>query len=121
MESAGCAVVASPGDARRLMPMEQELRFDSAMFDIYRRAKLEAGYNATRYLQMLDAHRGLATARILLHAQGVSEGYTALWERKRLDLTVEALVLLPEYEALFTDAEREIARRRLTDYGYPVG
>lgn len=100
--------------------MEIELRFDGAMFDIYRRAKSEAGYNASRYLQMLDEHRGLDTARILLHAQTVSDGYTALWERKRLDLTVEALVLLPEFAPLFTDEERSIARRRLTDYGYLV-
>ena len=38
---------------------------------------------------MLHEHRGLETARILLHASSVSEGYVALWERKRLDLTVE--------------------------------
>lgn len=101
--------------------MELELLFDTAMFDIYRRAKAEAGYNATRYLQMLDEHRGLGTARILLHANTVSEGYTALWERGRLDLTVEALVLKPEYASLFTDEERAIAQRRLTDYGYGGG
>lgn len=100
--------------------MELELRFDTAMLDIYRRAKTEAGYNATRYLQMLDEHGGLDTARILLHAQTVSDGYTALWERGRLDLTVEALVLQPEYMSLFSEEERAIARRRLTDYGYTV-
>lgn len=100
--------------------MELELTFDSAMFDIYRRAKAEAGYNATRYLQLLSEHRGLKTARILLHAQTVSEGYAALWERGRLDLTVEALVMLPKFSLLFTDEEREIARRRLEEYGYAV-
>lgn len=100
--------------------MKLEERFDSAMHDIYRRAKSEAGYNATRYLQMLHEHRGLETARILLHAQTVSEGYTALWERQRLDLTVEALVLATDYSSLFTDKEREIARRRLAEYGYEV-
>jgi hypothetical protein len=100
--------------------MELELIFDSAMLDIYRRAKSEAGYNATRYLQMLNEHRGLETARILLHAQTVSEGYTALWERGRLDLTVEALVLEQDFSSLFTPEDREIARRRLTEYGYSV-
>jgi hypothetical protein len=29
-------------------------------------------------------------------------------------------VLAPEYASLFTDDEREIARRRLEDYGYSV-
>ena len=100
--------------------MELERRFDGAMLDIYLRAKSDARYNATRFLQMLNEHRGLETARILLHAKTVSEGYTALWERKRLDLTVEALVLAPEYASLFTDDERKIARRRLEDYGHSV-
>jgi hypothetical protein len=98
---------------------DMEKRFDFAMMDIYRRAKSEAGYNATRFFQMLTEHRGLETARILLHAGTVSDEYTALWERGRLDLTVEALILdHSEYTPLFTPEERAIARRRLQDYKY---
>ena len=101
------------------MTSDVEKRFDNAMFEIYRRAKAEAGYNATRYFQMLTDHRGLETARILLHAGTVSDGYAALWERGRLDLTVEALIYdHPEYHPLFTEEEREIARRRLQEYKY---
>ena len=68
------------------MPTEAESQFNEAMLNIYRRAKTEAGYNATRFLSMVVEHGGLKTARYLLHAATVSEGYTALWERKRLDL-----------------------------------
>ena len=101
------------------MTSNLEERFDVAMMDIYRRAKSEAKYDATRYFQMLGEHRGLETARILLHAEKESEGFTALWERGRLDLTVEALIHdHPEYHALFTDEERQIARRRLEEYRY---
>ena len=100
------------------MPSELERAFDAAMMDIYRRALSEAGYKATRFLQMLHEHRGIETARILLHAETVSEGYTSLWERHRLDLTVEAMILHEEWYDLFTTAEREIARRRLLEYGY---
>jgi len=53
---------------------EMERTFDDAMMDVYLRARNECGYNATRYLQMLHEHRGLETARILLHAPNVSEG-----------------------------------------------
>lgn len=95
-----------------------EHRFDAAMMDVYRRAMKECDYNATRFLQMLHDHRGLETARILLHASTVSEGYTALWERNRLDLTVEALILKGEWHPLFSDQEREIAQKRLADYGH---
>lgn len=102
------------------MTTSLEERFDAAMMDIYRRAKSEAQYNASRYFQMLTEHRGLETARILLHADAVSDGYTALWERGRLDLTVEALIYdHPEYHGLFTDEERATARQRLEDYKYP--
>ena len=94
-----------------------EARFDDAMMNVYRRALNECHYNAARFLQMLYAHRGLETARILLHASKVSEGYVALWERKRLDLTVESVILAAEWRCLFSELEREIARKRLAEYG----
>ena len=67
--------------------------FNEAMLNIYRRAKDEVGYNATRFLSMVVDRGGLETAQHLLHASDVSEGYIALWERNRLDLTVEAMIL----------------------------
>jgi hypothetical protein len=102
------------------MASDIEQQFDVAMMNIYHRARKEARYNATRYLQMLHEQRGLRTAQTLLYASQVSEGYTALWERKRLDLTVEALVLQPEWRDLFTAEELEIARQRLQHYAYVV-
>ena len=60
------------------MPTEAESQFNEAMLNLYRRAKAEAGYNATRFLSMVVEHGGLETARYLLHATTVSEGYTAL-------------------------------------------
>ena len=97
----------------------KELQFHEAMLDIYRRAKSEAKYNAIRFLQMVTDHGGVRTARMLINSATVSEGYTALWERKRLDLTVEAMILENEkYHALFTEAELTICRKRLGQYEY---
>ena len=70
---------------------------------------------------MVSDRGGLATARYLLHASSVSEGFTALWERRRLDLTVEAVVLQERFAPLFSDEERRIARARLREYGYHAG
>jgi hypothetical protein len=100
------------------MGKDLEARFDDTMMDVYRRALAECDYKATRFLHMLHEHRGLETARILLRASKVSEGYVALWERKRLDLTVEAVILAEEWHALFSEQERQIARSRLAEYGY---
>jgi hypothetical protein len=93
--------------------------FDEAMLEIYRRALAEAHYNATRFLSMVSEHGGLETARILIHASTVSEGYAALWERKRLDLTVEAVIIdHPKWHPLFTEEELAKCRQRLLEYGY---
>ena len=100
------------------MPTEAESQFNEAMLNIYRRAKAEAGYNATYFLSTVIERGGLETARYLLHTATVSDGYTALWERKRLDLTVEAMILRPEWQVLFSDVERRIAVNRLREYGY---
>ena len=102
-----------------MMSSDLRKRFDLEMWNIYRRAKFEAKYNATRYLNMLDNHAGLVTARLLINASSVSEGYVALWERDRLDLTVEALIHdNPEWQPLFTEEELDIIRKRLADYHY---
>jgi hypothetical protein len=100
------------------MPSELEAQFHEAMLNIYRRAKAEAHYTATRFLGMVVDTGGLATARYLLHAEKVSDGYTALWERGRLDLTVEAMILDDTWRPLFADEERAIAVARLRQYGY---
>jgi hypothetical protein len=100
-----------------------ETQFNEAMFDIYRRAKAEAKYNATVFLQMLTDNGGLTTARTLINSAKPSDGYTALYLRNRLDLTVEAVVVSsPRWHSLFEPEEIENAKRRLLDYEYqPVG
>lgn len=99
-----------------------ERRFGKAMQDVYVRAKKEAGYTASYYLQMLHELGALGAARRLLASAKVSDGFTALWERGRLDLTVENTMLHPEFSELFTDEELETARQRLADYGFtPLG
>jgi len=93
-----------------------EAAFHKAMLRIYEVAKREVGYNATRFLQMLSEHGGVATAKQLLHSPAVSDGFTALWMAGRDDLTVEAHVVKPEFAHLFTSEELAIAERRLDQY-----
>jgi hypothetical protein len=52
-----------------------------------------------------------------LHSADVSEGYKALWQRKRLDLTVEAVILNnPRWHPLFTQDDLAICEARLRKY-----
>lgn len=94
--------------------------FDDAMVAIYTRARDETGYVASYFIQMVSEFGGLEAARQLLHSPAPSEGFTALWEKRRLDLSVEYHVLLPQFEHLFDRRERDIAYRRLKDYGFDV-
>lgn len=94
-------------------------QFNAAMFSIYRRAKDEAGYPANIFLGMLSDKGGLATAKYLINSPKPSDGYTALYERGRLDLTVEAEVVEnSKWHTLFTPDELTKARKRLADYHY---
>ena len=98
-----------------------EQAFDEAMLQIYRRAKDEAGYTATAFHQMLATRRGVQTAKALINSAKPSDGYTALFMRGRLDLTVEAVIVEDaRWHALFTDEEVERARKRLRDYQYQI-
>ncbi len=100
------------------MTAEDELvaEFQRRMVGIYDRAKKEAGYNATLFLRMLGEHGGLETARRLVLSTAPSQGFTQLWMRHRLDLTVEHLVLEERFQPLFDDELRERARQRLDEY-----
>ncbi|MBT0651544.1 hypothetical protein [Geomobilimonas luticola] len=92
---------------------ELENRFELAMYEIYRRAKEECGYDAKRFLIMLKSKGGVATAKELLHNDKSYEGLIHLIMCNCKHLTVEAHVLLPEYSELFTEEEKRIAKSRI--------
>lgn len=100
------------------MPSKLEMKFHEEMKNIYFSGKREIGYNAARFWQLVCDKGGVQAAKILIAKDGGSDGFVTLWENKRLDLSVEAHVLDPEYRDLFTDAERQICKERLESYGY---
>ena len=102
------------------MPAQSPLEniFHKEMLAIYRNAKQECGYNATRFLQMVANDGGLRTAKLLLATRDPSDGFTKLWECGRLDITVENLVLQAKYKDLFSAEEIIIAEERLRAYGF---
>ena len=95
-------------------------QFTASLFDAYRRAKDEAKYHATAFLGMLNEHGGVDTAKRLINAEKASDGYTALYLRQRLDLTVEAIIFdNPRWHELFTEEELQRIAKRLKQYRYP--
>lgn len=96
-----------------------ENRFHKDMINTYLEAK-KIKYNATYFLQMVTEKGGYMAAKQLIHTDTPSDGFTTLWQLKRLDLSVEVLVLKPEHHPLFTDEERQICIERLRKYQYEV-
>lgn len=88
-------------------------QFETAMEAIYHDAKREIGYNATRFLVMVKELGGLQAAHLLLAGERIHDGFAELLLAGRPDLTVEALVLKPEFQPLFSEAELRVARERL--------
>lgn len=99
--------------------LDLELKFHQAMIGIYEQAKSELNYNATRFLQVVNEHGGFKAARIFLGAKDYSEGFIKLWEKGRLDLTMEAMIVEnSEWHCLFNKEELSIAEKRLVSLGY---
>ena len=91
--------------------------FDEAMLDIYRKADVQLGIKFKNFLDKVVTLGGLGAAKHFLH-DPLQSGFTTLWERKRLDLTMEALVIRPEWRELFTENELREAKKRLLDHGW---
>ena len=103
-----------------MSPMDASERFTSDCWVASTVLKKRLNYNASRFNQMLEEHGGVETARRLINSDTPSQGFGVLWEHHRLDLSVEAIAILPDYEGLLTAVERASARRRLTDHGFDV-
>jgi len=90
-------------------PTALEVDFHKEMMSIYEKAKAACDYKPIRFLQMIQEHGGVETAKRLLAKEDIQAGLTTLWECRRLDLSMEAL---------FTQEEIATARDRLKLYGY---
>lgn len=94
--------------------------FHDAMLETYRLAKPDCGDTVTYFLQMVNDIGGVETAHRLLVSAVPATSLTELWLCRRLDLSVEAQVLRPEFALLFSEEERSMAQSRLAKHGYTV-
>lgn len=104
-----------PADEARLARV-----FTEEMYSGYRYLARTINYRARQFLEMVTLHTGVGAAKLLLQGRDASDGFTRLWEAKMLQYSVEAAVLKPKYESLFSPEERHIARQRLERHGFDV-
>ena len=95
-----------------------EKKFHEDMKQIYFCAKRDLQYNATRFLQLVIEKGFVKAAKQIIEKDTVTYGFEVLWKSKRLDLSVEAYVIKPEYRELFTNEEIELCCKRLKEANY---
>jgi hypothetical protein len=88
-------------------------QFHDAMEALYREIVAQTDYRPKRLLALLSDMGGLEAARRIAGSPTPSDEFIAMWDRDRLDLSVEALVLQPEFAGLFPSDLLELAERRI--------
>ena len=81
---------------------------------------LKLGYKSTIFETMRQEHGTIDAIKRLVVDKKISEGFKFLWEHKRLDLSVENIILEPEWNSLFSDSERTAAKNKLQQCGFKI-
>jgi hypothetical protein len=76
------------------------------------------GYHPSYFLRMVHELGGVKAAKLLLSKNDPQSGLARLWQLGLLENSMEALVLQERWKELFSDDERQAARKRLQDCGY---
>jgi len=95
--------------------MTLEMQFERDVYEGYELLKRECHYNATYFLQVLQEHGGVGTAKRLLASQEFQAGLIRLWEEGQLFNSLENAVCQRKYRMLFTTEEIRTAKKRLKD------
>jgi len=106
----------APGDQQRL-----EKRLKERLALSVQRVRKATGYAPTRWLQLEGEYGSLGACQRVLGScpKDVWSGQlTPLWETKVLGESAEAIALEAEFEKLFTEVERKVARERLKELGF---
>ena len=72
----------------------------------------------TRFLQTVEKFGIVRTAQEIFRKGRTSDCFERLIEEKRLELTMEAILVKPEYASLFTDEEVNACYDLLCENGY---
>jgi hypothetical protein len=92
-------------------------RFHAAILELTEQS-MDIDPLAEQFKMRIQKDGGVETAKRLINDRRPQPGLIRLWEARRLDISVEALMLKTKYQSLFTDEELAEARRRLENLGY---
>ncbi|WP_409967465.1 hypothetical protein RFF05_12830 [Bengtsoniella intestinalis] len=94
-------------------------QFQQALLTACQTAQAEVkGCQMTRLLQTIDKRGGVETVQELCRRGRLSDGFDALKQANRLDLSPEAIVIQKPFGTLFTDDEVNGCYDVLVECGY---
>lgn len=100
------------------MQPDTSLDFYASMLNLQSRMGLELGQPSHCLLRMIRKFGGQRTAVIIVRRKEPSIRFHLLHSQGRLDLSVEAWILQPQWSHLFSSATKIVAYRRLMEFGY---
>jgi len=79
---------------------------------------MSLGYKPQAFITMTIADGTVNAVKNVINSEKIPEGFIKLWELNRLDLSMENIIQEEEWHELFTEDERNKAKKRLRDYGF---
>lgn len=98
--------------------MISEDQFTAHLNNLYLLIKEACHFSAKTFQKMVNTYGGVEAARRLIANPNPAQGLMEIAVCQRLDLSVEAQILQTPWSELFTDAEKDMARRKLKSLGY---
>ena len=96
---------------------QAEALLEARLVEVLDVCKGELKHNPRPFVGLLVEYGPVDAVRRALR-KPANDTFSFLWERRRLDLSVEAVMLDERFHDLFTDEERATARARLGEFDY---
>jgi hypothetical protein len=92
--------------------MSLEAQFEERLWDSIRKS-IALGYNPTRFTDMLKTWGGVGVAQRLVASGEIQDGIKKIVALGHPELSMESIMLEPQFASLFTEGELAAARWRL--------
>ena len=90
-------------------------KFNEEVLEAIEKSK-KLGYVPTRFIQMLQQENYTVVQRLVV--KEVSTGLEKLWSKGHLELSMEAIMIKPEYKDLFSEEIIKVCEKKLKQFGY---
>ncbi len=92
--------------------------FHQDMIDLYKQIIKSVKYKPTRLMDYINKYGGYEAAVKYISTESNVQDFAILWEKERLDLSVEALITKEQYRELFNEDIVNFCDRKLKEYSY---